>query len=163
MTETAPEKAQIWIDADACPKPIRELLFRAANRTQTHITFIANQLIPVPPSQFIRSVQVEKGFDIADDEIVRRCQDGDLVITQDIPLASEVIDKGCLVINTRGEKLSKANVKARLNMRDFLETMRSSGVQTGGPPPLSKTERMAFANQLDRWLASLPTTGNSRP
>ncbi|WP_288130050.1 YaiI/YqxD family protein [Microbulbifer sp.] len=143
---------KIWVDADACPTVIKEILFRAAERTETEMILVANQYVRVPPSKFIRAVQVSSGFDVADNEIVRQCEAGDLVITADIPLASEVIDKDATALNPRGEKYSKANIRARLNMRDFMETMRSSGVHTGGPPPLGQQERKAFADQLDRWL-----------
>ena len=143
---------KIWVDADACPVAIREMLVRGATRAKIEITFVANQFIRLPASSYAKSVQVEKGFDIADNYIVTHTQDGDLVITQDIPLASEVIDKGALVINTRGEKLNRDNVKARLNVRDFMETMRSSGIHTGGPAPLSNREKQQFANHLDSWL-----------
>lgn len=144
--------AKIWVDADACPTVIKDILFRAAERTATETTLVANQYIRVPPSQYIRAVQVSAGFDVADNEIVQRCEAGDLIITADIPLASEVIDKGACALNPRGERYSKANIRARLNMRDFMETLRSSGVHTGGPPPLGQQERKAFADQLDRWL-----------
>ena len=143
---------KIWVDADACPTVIKDILFRAAERTGTEMTLVANQYVRVPPSQYIRAVQVSSGFDVADNEIVRQCEAGDLVITADIPLASEVIDKDATALNPRGEKYSKANIRARLNMRDFMETLRSSGVHTGGPPPLGQQERKAFADQLDRWL-----------
>ncbi|MCQ3829841.1 YaiI/YqxD family protein [Microbulbifer elongatus] len=143
---------KIWVDADACPTVIKEILFRAAERTETELTLVANQPVRVPPSKFIRALQVSSGFDVADNEIVQRCSEGDLIITADIPLASEVIDKGATALNPRGEKYSKANIRARLNMRDFMETLRSSGVHTGGPPPLGQQERKAFADQLDRWL-----------
>ena len=143
---------KIWVDADACPTVIKDILFRAAERTETEMTLVANQYVRVPPSKFIRAMQVTSGFDVADNEIVQRCAEGDLIITADIPLASEVIDKGATALNPRGEKYSKANIRARLNMRDFMETMRSSGVHTGGPPPLGQQERKAFADQLDRWL-----------
>lgn len=144
---------QIWVDADACPTVIKEILFRAAERTETELTLVANQYIRVPPSRYIRSVQVSSGYDVADNEIAQRCGDGDLVITADLPLAADVIDKGATALNPRGERYSTANIRARLNMRDFMETMRSSGVHTGGPPPLGQQERKAFADQLDRWLA----------
>lgn len=147
----------IWVDADACPVAARDILFRAAQRTEIQVTLVANHLIKVPPSPFIRAVQVEKGFDIADNEIVQRAQAGDLVITSDIPLASEVIEKGALALNTRGEMYTANNIKARLNMRDFMETMRASGEHTGGAPPYNQQDRMAFANQLDRWLAKQKT------
>ena len=143
---------KIWVDADACPVAIREMLVRGADRAKTTITFVANQYLRLPTSAYVSMVQVEKGFDIADNYIATQVMKDDLVITQDIPLASEVIDKGALVINTRGEKLTTENVKARLNVRDFMETMRSSGVHTGGPPPLSNKEKQQFANHLDQWL-----------
>lgn len=145
--------SRIWVDADACPVVVKEILFRAAERTATELTLVANQHIRVPPSQYIRSVQVSSGYDVADNEIALRCEDGDLVITADLPLAADVIDKGATALNPRGERYSKANIRARLNMRDFMETLRSSGVHTGGPPPLGQQERKAFADQLDRWLA----------
>ncbi|MCX2779105.1 YaiI/YqxD family protein [Microbulbifer thermotolerans] len=145
---------KIWVDADACPVAIKEILFRAAERTHTEMTLVANQPLRVPPSRFIRSMQVTAGFDVADNEIVKRCAAGDLVITSDIPLASEVIDKGADALNPRGERYTKANIRARLNMRDFMDTMRASGLHTGGPPPLGQQERKAFADQLDRWLVA---------
>ncbi|WP_226668505.1 YaiI/YqxD family protein [Microbulbifer aggregans] len=144
--------SRIWVDADACPVVIKEILFRAAERTETEMTLVANQYVRVPPSRFIRAVQVTAGYDVADNEIVQRCTAEDLVITADIPLAAEVIEKGASALNPRGERYTKANVRARLNIRDFMETMRSSGVHTGGPPPLGQQERKAFADQLDRWL-----------
>ncbi len=142
----------IWVDADACPVVIKEILFRAAERTATEVTLVANQSISIPPSRFIKTLRVSAGFDVADNEIVKRVQSGDLVITSDIPLASEVIDKGALALAPRGELFTTENIKQRLNMRDFLDTMRSSGVQTGGPPPLSQSDRQEFANHLDRIL-----------
>ncbi len=146
----------IWVDADACPKVIREILFRAAERTGVALTLVANQPLRTPPLAHVRSLQVASGFDVADNEIVRRVQAGDLVITADIPLAAEVIDKGALALNPRGELYTANNVRARLNMRDFMETMRSSGVVHDGPPALSNADRKAFADQLDRWLARQP-------
>lgn len=143
---------KIWVDADACPVVIRDILFRAAERTRCPLTLVANQSIRVPPSPWIRSVQVAKGFDVADNEIVRRTSTGDLVITADIPLAAEVIAKGAEVLSPRGERYTPENIGERLNLRDFMDTMRSSGIQTGGPPPLNKTDRQNFANQLDRLL-----------
>lgn len=143
----------IYVDADACPKVIKETLFRAANRKQVMLILVANHAITVPPSPYIKSLQVSAGFDIADDEIVTRCEAGDLVITADIPLAAEVIAKGAEVVSPRGEVLSKANIGARLNMRDFMDTMRSSGEHTGGPAPLNQRDRQQFANALDRYLA----------
>lgn len=142
----------IWVDADACPGVIKEILFRAAERTQTQLTLVANQPLRTPPSKVIRSIQVSQGFDVADNEIVQRMNKGDLVITADIPLASEVIDQGGVALNPRGELYTTANIKARLSMRDFMETLRSSGVETGGPAAFSQTDRQNFANQLDRWL-----------
>lgn len=132
---------------------IRDILFRAAERTGVALTLVANQPLRTPPAPHIRSLQVAPGFDVADNEIVRRVRDGDLVVTADIPLAAEVIDKGALALNPRGELYTRQNVRARLNMRDFMETMRSSGVVHDGPPALSNTDRKAFADQLDRWLA----------
>ena len=144
----------IWVDADACPKVIKDILFRAANRCQIALTLIANQTLSVPPSPFIRSVQVPAGFDVADNEIVRRVAAGDLVISSDLPLAAQVIEKGAHVLSHRGEWYSAANIGPLLNMRDFMETLRASGVQTGGPPPLGQGERQAFAGHLDRFLAA---------
>lgn len=144
---------QIWVDADACPKVIKEILFRAADRVAVQVTLVANQAIPIPPSPHIRSIQVASGFDVADNYIVQQVQKGDLVITADIPLASEVIDNGGLALNPRGELYTVENIRQRLNMRDFMDTMRASGIDTGGPPAFSQADRMAFANQLDRLLA----------
>ncbi|MEZ5450818.1 MAG: YaiI/YqxD family protein [Thiolinea sp.] len=143
---------QIWVDADACPVPIKEILFRAANRTRTKVTLVANQYINTPRSVYVTSIQVPQGFDVADNEIVKRSEQGDLVITSDIPLADEVISKGCLALSFRGELFTRENIKARLNIRDFLETLRSSGIQSGGPASLSAGDKQAFGNQLDRWL-----------
>jgi len=144
---------QIWVDADACPNVIKEILFRVAERARIMVTLVANQPVPVPRMQYVRAVQVSQGFDVADNEIVLRCEPGDLVITADIPLAAEVIAKGATALNPRGELYTKENVKARLNMRDFMDTMRSSGVHTGGPPALNQRDRQAFANALDRFIA----------
>ncbi len=144
---------KIWVDADACPKPIRETIVRAAERTGINTTFVANHAIPLPKRNHIHSLQVQAGFDIADNEIVRRCEAGDLVITADIPLADEVIAKGAQALSPRGELYTKDTIKARLNIRDFMDTMRSSGVQSGGPAPLSQTDKREFANHLDRILA----------
>jgi len=145
----------IWVDADACPTVIKDILFRAATRTEIPLTLVANQMLRVPPSPFIRSVQVPAGFDVADNEIVKRVTAGDLVITSDLPLAAEVIEKGGHVLSHRGEWYSAANIRPLLNMRDFMDNLRASGVQTGGPPPMSQTERQAFAGHLDRFLAGL--------
>jgi uncharacterized protein YaiI (UPF0178 family) len=144
---------KIWVDADACPVVIKEIIFRAATRTQTPTCLLANHSLKVPPSPFISFRQVQTGFDVADNEIVKRVEPGDLVITQDIPLADEVISLGVEVITPRGERLTSNEIKQRLNMRDFYETMRASGVQTGGPAPLNQQDKQAFANQLDRILA----------
>lgn len=143
---------KIWVDADACPVAIKEILFRAANRTQTKLTLVANQYIKTPPSKFITQIKVSKGFDVADNEIIKQCQAGDLVITSDIPLADEVINKGCSALSPRGELLTKENIKPRLNIRDFMETLRSSGIQTGGPAALTSSDKQAFGNHLDKWL-----------
>lgn len=145
---------KIWVDADACPVVIKEIIFRAAERTEIETTLVANQSIRIPSSRFIRMLQVSQGFDVADNEIVKRTEAGDLVITSDIPLADEVITKGSHALSPRGELYTKDNIKARLNMRDFLDTMRSSGVDTGGPPALNQSDRMAFANHLDRLLTA---------
>jgi uncharacterized protein YaiI (UPF0178 family) len=145
----------IWVDADACPVVIKEILFRAADRTKTKVTLVANQFIQTPKSQFISHIQVPGGFDVADNEIVKRLEEGDLVITSDIPLADEVITKGGLALSPRGELYTKENIKARLNMRDFMESMRSSGIQTGGPSALSSSDRQKFGNHLDRWLVKI--------
>ncbi|TLU66932.1 YaiI/YqxD family protein [Thalassotalea litorea] len=142
----------IWVDADACPAPIKEILFKAADRTQTQTNLLANHPLRVPPSKFIRFTQVSSGFDIADDEIVKQVSARDLVITQDIPLAKEVIDKGAIALSPRGELFTNENIGSRLNLRDFFDTMRASGVQTSGPAPLSAADKQQFANQLDRYL-----------
>jgi uncharacterized protein YaiI (UPF0178 family) len=136
----------IWVDADACPNVIKEILFRAAERTQTPLTLVANQNIRVPPSRIIRSLRVPAGFDVADNEIVRLCEAGDLVITADIPLAAEVLAKGAAALNPRGERYTEATI------RDFMDTLRASGIQTGGPDSLSQRDRQQFAAQLDKWL-----------
>ncbi|MGX9310386.1 YaiI/YqxD family protein [Pantoea ananatis] len=142
----------IWVDADACPNVIKDVLYRAADRTQTMVTFVANQFLRVPPSPWLRTLQVPAGFDVADNEIVKRVQAGDLVITADIPLAAEVIEKGASALNPRGERYSPATIRERLTMRDFMDTMRASGVQTGGPAAMSLRDRQQFANELDSWL-----------
>jgi len=143
---------KIWVDADACPVVIKDILFKAAQRTQTSVTLVANRSMHTPSSKYIQSLQVKPGFDVADNEIVKRTNKGDLVITSDIPLAAEVIEKGGLALNPRGELYSADNIRARLNMRDFMDTMRSSGIHTGGPPPLSQRDRLDFANHLDKIL-----------
>ena len=144
---------KIWVDADACPIAIKEVLYRAANRAKVSVTLIANQMLRVPPSPWIRALQVPAGFDVADQRIVQEATQGDLVITSDIPLASQVIAKGALVLDSRGELMDKGNIEGRLTMRNFMEGLRNSGVDTGGPSGLSKSDVQAFANQLDRLLA----------
>jgi uncharacterized protein YaiI (UPF0178 family) len=144
---------KIWIDADACPVVIKEILFRAAERTGVELTLVANQPLSTPPAKNITSIQVQQGFDVADDEIVKRMDAGDLVITSDIPLAAEAIEKGGHALSPRGEMHTTENIGARLNMRDFLDTMRSSGVEmSGGPAPFSQRDKQTFANNLDRFL-----------
>jgi uncharacterized protein YaiI (UPF0178 family) len=144
---------QIWVDADACPKAIKEILYRAANRVGVPLMLVANQPLQVPGSRYIRSIQVATGFDVADNHIVRQARAGDLVITADIPLAAEVVAKGCLALDPRGDLYTEENIRQRLSMRDFMDTLRSSGVDTGGPASFSPADRQAFANQLDRLLA----------
>jgi uncharacterized protein YaiI (UPF0178 family) len=144
---------KIWVDADACPAVIREILYKAAERTGTHTCLVANQSIRVPRSRFINSVQVASGFDVADNEIVNRLEAGDLVITADIPLAADVIEKGGFALNPRGEMYTSENIRARLNIRDFMDSLRGSGIDTGGPPALSQNDRKNFADHLDRFLA----------
>ena len=145
---------KIWVDADACPVAIKEILFRAAKRTQLPLVLVANQPVRVPPSRWIKSIQVSPGFDVADNEIVKRVGTGDLVVTADIPLAAEVIGKGAHALNPRGEMYTQETIGERLNMRDFMDTLRASGIRTGGPPTLSQSDKNAFANQLDRLLTS---------
>ncbi|MDQ8022444.1 MAG: YaiI/YqxD family protein [Moraxellaceae bacterium] len=145
----------IWVDADACPAVIKDILFRAAERKRVMTTLVANQMLRVPPSPYVRAVQVPAGFDVADHHIAAQVAAGDLVITADIPLAAAVIERGATALNPRGELYSAANIRESLSMRDFMEGLRSSGVQTGGPPPFSQADRQAFANQLDRLLARL--------
>ncbi len=144
---------KIWVDADACPVVIKEILFRAADRTGVQVTLVANQALNTPSSPNINTLQVPRGFDVADDEIVKRLEAGDLVITSDIPLAAEVIGKGGHALSPRGEMHSTENIGARLNMRDFLDTMRASGVEMGGgPAAFSQRDKQTFANELDRFL-----------
>lgn len=143
---------KIWVDADACPVVIKEILFRAAERTGTELTLVANQHVPTPPSRYINSIRVAPGFDVADNEIVKQLTAGDLVITADIPLAADVIEKGGQALNPRGELYSANDIKSRLTMRDFMDTMRASGINTGGPPALSQNDRQMFANNLDKLL-----------
>ena len=144
---------KIWVDADACPGVIKEILFKAAGRTRIQLTLVANRPLRIPSSPYIRFVQVASGFDVADNEIVKRLSVGDLVITSDIPLAAEVIEKGGYALSPRGELYSADNIRARLNIRDFMDTLRASGINTGGPPTLSQSDRNSFANHLDKLLA----------
>jgi uncharacterized protein YaiI (UPF0178 family) len=144
---------QIWVDADACPNVIKDILFRAADRAHIPTTLVANQWIRVPTSPYIRSVQVPHGADVADSEIVRRVAAGDLVVTQDIPLAALVLEKGALALDPRGELHTADTIGQRLSMRNFMDELRGSGVDTGGPATFHARDRQAFANQLDRWLA----------
>jgi uncharacterized protein len=149
------EKAapQVWVDADACPGAVKDILFRAAERARVQVTLVANQWLRTPPSRFIRALQVQGGFDVADTEIVDRIQPGDLVVTQDIPLAARVLEKGGIAVNPRGECYTADNMAERLSMRNFMEELRGAGVQTGGPASFHARDRQAFASQLDRWLA----------
>ncbi len=144
---------EIWVDADACPVVIKEILFRAAQRTGVQLTLVANRSVYIPKSPSIRTILVSSGFDVADDEIVKRCSAGDLVITSDIPLAAEVIDKGGYALSPRGEMYSADDIRARLNMRDFMDSLRASGIDTGGPSALSQSDRQLFASHLDTLLA----------
>lgn len=143
---------KIWVDADACPVAIKEILFKAAERKQIEVILVANRLIKVPASRYIQSIRVASGFDVADNEIIKRMGLNDLVITADIPLAAEVVEKGGTALNPRGEVYTEEDIRSRLNMRDFMESLRDSGVETGGPPPLSQKDRQKFANNLDKIL-----------
>ncbi len=143
---------QIWVDADSCPGVIKEILFKASTRTKVTMTLVANHPMPIPRIKWISLLQVPAGFDVADNEIVKRSNAGDLVITGDIPLAAEIIDKGAHALNPRGEFYNAENIRQRLNMRDFMDTLRSSGVNTGGQASMSQNDRREFANQLDRFL-----------
>ncbi len=144
---------KIWVDADACPVAIKEILYRVANRAEIPLTLVANQMLRVPPSPWIRAVQVPAGFDVADQRIAQEAVSGDVVVTADVPLAALVIAKGAVVIEPRGELLDKSNIQERLTMRNFMEGLRNSGIETGGPAALSAGDRQSFANQLDRLLA----------
>ena len=146
---------RIWVDADACPNAIKEILFRAAERVGVETTLVANQPVRVPPSRYVRTVQVPAGFDVADHRIVAEAEEGDLVVTADIPLAAEVVAKGAVALNPRGELYTEENVRERLAMRNLMDELRGAGQVTGGPAPMSKGDRQAFANQLDRLLARL--------
>lgn len=153
---------KIWVDADACPVVIKEILYRAAERAQVTTTLVANKLMRTPPSPYLRAIQVEAGFDVADNRIVKELEAGDLVITADIPLASEVIENNAHALNPRGEFYSKENIQERLTMRNFMEELRASGVETSGPSTFSAADRKAFAAQLDRFLAKHTASGDSR-
>lgn len=144
---------QVWVDADACPGVIRDILFRAAERAQVQVTLVANQWLRTPPSRFIRALQVPGGFDVADSAIVDRVQPGDLVVTQDIPLAARVLEQGAIALNPRGERYTPDTMAERLSMRNFMEELRGAGVQTGGPAAFHARDRQAFASELDRWLS----------
>lgn len=150
---------QIWVDADACPGPIKEILFRAAERAQVMVTLVANQLLRTPPTRWVRAIQVAGGFDVADNEIVQRLAAGDLVVTQDIPLAAQAIDKAALALHPRGELYTRETIAQRLSMRNFMDELRGAGVDTGGPAAFHARDRQAFANQLDRWLQQRPEPG----
>jgi uncharacterized protein YaiI (UPF0178 family) len=144
---------KIWVDADACPGVIKDILYRAAERAELHLILVANQVLRTPASPWIRVVQVGRGFDVADNHIANAVESGDLVITADIPLAAGVVEKGASALNPRGELYNPENVRELLDMRNFMDTLRSTGVETGGPSPFSHADRQAFANQLDRFLA----------
>jgi uncharacterized protein YaiI (UPF0178 family) len=143
---------RIWVDADACPKPIKEILFRAAERARIVVTLVANRNLWVPRSDWVRTVQVAGGFDVADRRIVELAERGDLVITADIPLAADVVAKGGLALDPRGELYTEENVQERLAVRNLMDELRGIGVETGGPSALGTSDRQAFANQLDRLL-----------
>lgn len=144
---------KIWVDADACPKPIKEILFRVAERAKTAVVFVANQRCYLPESAFIHFVHVTQGPDIADDAIVAGCSPEDLVVTADIPLAARVVEKGALALDPRGKRYDADNIKQILAMRDFMDSMRGSGLETGGPGGFGAREKQLFANELDRFVA----------
>ena len=154
---------QIWVDADACPKPIKEILYRAAERVRAPLTLVANKRLQPPPSKYIKAMVVPAGFDGADNRIVQQLQPGDLVITADIPLAAQVIAKGGHALNPRGELYTEETIRERLSMRNFMSELRETGVETGGPPALNPSDRQAFANQLDRLLTSCGLTAGPAP
>ena len=147
----------IWVDADACPVVIKEILFKASKRTGTPMTLVANRFIQTPDCNHINMLKVQSGFDVADNEIVKRVSQQDLVITSDIPLAAEVLEKGAFALNPRGELYSTDTIKSKLNMRDFMDTLRASGVHTGGPAAISQKDRQNFANHLDQLLTRYST------
>ena len=146
---------QIWVDADACPKVVKEILFRVAERAMVQVTLVANQSLSIPPSAFIKSIRVSAGFDVADNYIVQQVETDDLIITADIPLAAEVIEKGGHALNPRGELYSTETIKQKLVMRDLMDELRGTGEITGGPPPLNQRDRREFANQLDRFVEKM--------
>lgn len=152
MIADPPRASCIWVDADACPVPVKAILFRAAERAQVQVTLVANQGLRTPASRFVRAIQVAGGFDAADDAIVERAEAGDLVVTQDIPLAARVLDKGALAINPRGVLFTTDSIAQQLSMRNFMEELRGAGVGTGGPAAFHARDKQAFANQLDTWL-----------
>lgn len=154
---------QIWVDADACPNVIKDILFRAAERAKVAVTLVANSWIRTPPSRFVSALQVSGGLDVADTEIVERCAPGDLVVTADIPLAALVLEKGALALNPRGELYTADTIAQRLTMRNFMDELRGSGVNTGGPAGFHARDRQAFGNALDRWLARRPPTSTTDP
>jgi len=153
---------KVWVDADACPVVIKEILFKAAERTEVQITLVANQPMQIPVSSYLAFVLVGQGADVADREIVKRLDAGDLVITADIPLAADVIEKGGHALNPRGELYTTDNIRSRLSMRDFMDSLRADGIDTGGPSALNKGDRQAFANQLDTFLSCHTTKSMSR-
>ena len=144
---------QIWVDADACPNAIKKILFRAAERVKVPLVLVANTILRTPSSKYIRAIRVATGQDVADNEIVRRCEAGDLVITADIPLAANVVEKGGYALNPRGELYTEETIKEKLSMRNFMDDLRSNGIDTGGPASLSRKDRQAFASKLDFFLA----------
>jgi uncharacterized protein YaiI (UPF0178 family) len=150
---------QIWVDADACPAVIKEMLYRVADRKRVQVVLVANRPLRTPPSPWIRSIQVARGFDVADDHIASAMAAGDLVVTADIPLAAAVVERSGYALNPRGEFYSRENVRELLDLRNFMEGLRASGVDTGGPPAFSHADRQAFANQLDRFITRLARDG----
>ncbi len=158
-SKTQNRTMKIWVDADACPVVIKEILYRAAQRTGIQLILVANQPLQIPASHYIHFIQVGQGFDVADNEIVKRLTADDVVITSDIPLAADVIEKGGVVLSPRGERYTKDNIKSRLSMRDFMDSLRSGGVNTGGPPAFNQSDRKAFANHLDKILARNAAAG----
>lgn len=144
---------QIWVDADACPNAIKDILFRAAERVKIPLVLVANTPLRTPPSRYISSIRVAAGLDVADNEIIRQAEKGDLIITADIPLAANAVAKGCFALNPRGEMYTSETIQERLSMRNFMDDLRNTGVDTGGPAALSKKDRQTFANKLDSFLS----------